>query len=152
MNKIILSITGVLFSLCTMAQGNSDSLSAQLQHSMNREMSQSADKQIVAPVLIVGLLIFLILSLIRYFLDYRLKNKIVSKGISEQLSATILEKNSKNKIDEAIKWAILLCGVATGLTITYYTMPLNIHSLAIMAFCIGASYFAYFTYLKNQKK
>ncbi len=73
MNKIILSITGVLFSLCTMAQGNSDSLSAQLQHSMNREMSQSADKQIVAPVLIVGLLIFLILSLTRYFLDYRLK-------------------------------------------------------------------------------
>ena len=106
----------------------------------------------IPPIIIVGLLIFLIISVIRYVLEYRLKNKIVNRGISEQLSTSLLEKNSKNKNDEAMKLAILLCGIGAGLTITYYTLPLNIHSLAIMAFSIGASYFAYFFYLKSQKR
>lgn len=155
MKKVILSIAGVSLSLLAFAQVKTDSTSDIMQTDLSKTITESvtqiSDKEIIAPVLIVSLLIFLMISVTKYILEYRLKSNIVNRGISEQLSATILEKNSKNKYDEAMKWAILLCGIAVGLTITYYTLPLNIHSLAIMAFSIAASYFAYFFYLKNQK-
>lgn len=140
MKKIILSAVGFSLSFLVFAQEKTESV------------NQPHYKEIIAPIIVVGLLIFLIISVTKYILEYRLKNKIVNKGISEQLSATILEKNSENKNDEAMKWAILLCGIAIGLTITYYTMPLHLHSLAIMTLSISASYFAYFFYLKNQKR
>ncbi|MBS1752820.1 MAG: hypothetical protein KF741_11380 [Ferruginibacter sp.] len=156
MNRIILCIAGILVSFMATAQDKADSLSGHLQQGLNQKIaepqSQAPGKEIIAPVLIVCLLIFLIITITKYILEYRLKNKIVNRGISEQLSATILGKNNYNKTDDAFKWAILLCGIAIGLTITYYTMPLNIHSLAIMAFCTGVSYLAYFFYLKNQKR
>ncbi|KQB99493.1 hypothetical protein [Pedobacter sp. Hv1] len=104
------------------------------------------------PVLSIGLLIYFIIYLVKFILEHRLKNKIIDLGISEQLSASILEKNGKNKYDDAMKLAIICFGIGTGLIITYYTMPLNIHSLAIMAFSVGASYLSYFFYLKNQQK
>lgn len=155
MNKKILYITGILAPFVATAQDKADSLSGHLPQGMNQKiaepLSQAPGKEIIAPVLIVCLLIFMIVSVTKYILEYRLKNKIINRGISEQLSATILGKNGNNKTDDAFKWALLLCGIAIGLTITYYTMPLNIHSLAIMAFCTGVSYLAYFFYLKNQK-
>lgn len=140
MKKIILSIVGFSLSPLVFAQEKTESV------------NQPHYKEIIAPIIVVGLLIFLIISVTKYILEYRLKNKIVNKGISEQLSSSILAKDGKNKNDEAVKFAILLCGIGIGLIITYYTMPLHLHSLAIMAFSIGASYFAYFFYLKNQKR
>lgn len=116
------------------------------------EMVQANYTNMIVPIVIVGLLVFLIVSIFKYVLEYRLKNKIIDKGISEQLSASILQKNNSNINDETMKFAILLCGIGAGLIFTYYTKPLDIHSLAIMAFCIGFSYFAYFFYLKNQKR
>lgn len=140
MKKIILSIAGFSLSPIVFAQEKTE------------PVNQPHLKEIIAPIVVVGLLIFLILSITKYILDYRLKNKIVNKGISEQLSSSILAKDGKNKNDEAIKFAILTCGIGIGLLITYYTMPFHLHSLAIMAFSIAASYFAYFFYLKNQKR
>jgi len=142
---------GLLLPLLAFTQEKTDSISVISQSNLNQEITEPVNQtQIIAPIIIVGLLIFLIISVTKYILEHRLKSKIVNRGISEQLSATILEKNNKN--DEAMKWAILLCGIAIGLTITYYTMPLHLHSLAIMALSIGMSYFAYFLYLKNQKR
>ncbi|KXK36790.1 MAG: hypothetical protein J5I52_04170 [Saprospiraceae bacterium] len=156
MNKKIVCIAGILAPFVATAQNKADSLSVHLQQGMPHEiadpMSQDLNIEFLMPVLIVSLLVFMIVTVTKYILDYRLKIKIVNRGISEQLSATILGKNSDNKTDDAFKWAILLCGIAVGLTITYYTMPLNIHSLAIMVFCTGISYLGYFFYLKNQKR
>jgi hypothetical protein len=140
MKKIILSIVGFSSTSLVFAQEKTV-----LVH-------QAESKALIAPILVVVLLIYLILSIKKYILDFRLKNKIVNKGISEQLSTSILAKDSNNRIDEAVKLAILFCGIGIGVLITYYTMPLHLHSLAIMAFSIGASYFAYFSYLKKQKK
>jgi hypothetical protein len=155
MKKVILSITGVSLSLLAFAQEKTDSASVILKTDLSQRITepinQTPGKEIIAPVIIVSLLIFLIVSVTKYILEYRLKSKIVNKGISEQLTSALFNNNGVTKKDEAMKWAILLCGIAIGMTITYYTMPLHLHSLAIIAFSIGVSYLVYFFYLKNRK-
>ena len=104
---------------------------------------------IILPIIFIGFLIFMLVSMVRYFLDYRLKNKLIDRGMSEQLSAYLLSKDDQEKQKEVIKLAILFCGIGAGLTMTYFTTPINIHSLAIMAFSLGLSYLAYFFYLRK---
>ena len=104
---------------------------------------------IIFPILFMGFLIFMLISLIKYFLEFRLKNKLIDRGMSEQLSAYLLNKNEREKQGEVIKSAILFCGIGLGLTITYLTAPIHIHSLAIMAFSLGLSSLAYFFYLRG---
>ncbi|WP_298223680.1 DUF6249 domain-containing protein [Flavobacterium sp.] len=104
---------------------------------------------IILPILFILFLVFMLIALIKYFLEYRLKNKLIEKGMSEQLSAYLSNKNDQEKQNEVIKLGILFCGLGTGLTMTYLTAPINIHSLAIMAFSLGLSYLAYFFYLRR---
>lgn len=106
--------------------------------------------EIIIPILFISFLIFMIISLIKYFLDFRLKNKLIDRGMAEQLSAYLLNKNAQENQNEAIKLAILFCGMGIGLIITYLTTPINIHSLAIMAISLGLSYLGYFYYLRRQ--
>lgn len=108
-----------------------------------------ATVEIILPILFIISLAFMLVTLIKYFLEFRLKNKLIDRGMSEQLSAYLLSKNDKEKQNEVIKWAILFCGIGTGLILTYFTAPIDLHSLAIMAFSIGLSYLAYFFYLKK---
>ncbi|MFN7116953.1 MAG: hypothetical protein ACK4TA_09160 [Saprospiraceae bacterium] len=105
--------------------------------------------EIVLPILFIAFLVFMLITLIKYFLEFRLKNKLIARGMSEPLSAYLLNKNAQEKQHEAIKLAILFCGIGTGLTFTYLTAPIHIHSLAIMAFSLGLSYLAYFFYLRR---
>ena len=100
----------------------------------------------------MSFLIFMLSSLVRYFLEFRLKNKLIDRGMAEQLSAYLLSKNGQEKQNEVIKSAILFCGIGAGLTVTYLTAPINMHSLAIMAFSLGLSYFAYFFYLRRKNR
>ncbi len=106
--------------------------------------------EIILPILFISFLIFMLTLVVRYFLDFRLKNKMIDRGMSEQLSTYLFHKNDQNS--DIIKLAILFCGIGTGLIITHLTSPINIHSLAIMAFSIGLSYLAYFFYLRRQDK
>ncbi|GMQ31506.1 DUF6249 domain-containing protein [Algoriphagus confluentis] len=105
--------------------------------------------EIILPILFIVFLVFMLVSMIRYFLDYRLKNKLIERGMAEQLSAYLLEKNDREKQNEAIKLAILFSGLGVGLTTVYFTAPLDIHSLAVMAISLGLSYLAYFLYLRR---
>jgi hypothetical protein len=105
--------------------------------------------EIILPILFISFLVFMLIALVKYFLEFRLKNKLIDKGMSEQLSAYLLNKNPKEKQNEAIKLAILFCGIGTGLIFTYLTAPIHIHSIAIMAFSIGLSYLVYFFYLRR---
>ena len=91
----------------------------------------------------------MLITLIKYFLDFRLKNKLIDRGMAEQLSAYLLNKNHQEKQTEVIRMAILCCGIGLGLTLIYFTAPIHIHSLAIMAFSLGLSYLAYFFYLRR---
>lgn len=107
--------------------------------------------EILIPVLFMATLVFMLTALIKHFLEYRFKNKLIDRGMSEQLSAYLLDKNREEKQHEAIKLALLFCGIGAGLMLTYFTAPIDIHSLAIMAFSLGVSYLAYFCYLRKNK-
>lgn len=117
--------------------------------------SQTADQLMMEPlytllpILFMSFLVFMVVALIKYFLEFRLKNKLIERGMAEQLSTYLLDNNPQEKQHGAFKWAILFCGIGAGLTFTYLTAPVGIHSLAIMAFCLGLSYFAYFVYLRK---
>jgi hypothetical protein len=104
------------------------------------------------PILFILSLVFLLITLIKYFLEFRLKSKLIDRGMSEQLSAYLFNQDAQEKQHETIKLAILFCGIGTGLTLTYWTVPIHIHSLAIMAFSLGLSYLAYFFYLRKVGK
>ncbi|MCA6364092.1 MAG: hypothetical protein IM638_13715 [Bacteroidetes bacterium] len=105
--------------------------------------------EMIFPILFMSFLVLMLVTLVNYFLEYRLKNKLIERGMTEQLAAYSLTKNIQEKKNNAIKLAILFCGLGIGLTITYLTAPINIHSLAIMAFSLGLSYLAYFFYIRK---
>jgi hypothetical protein len=81
-----------------------------------------------------------------------LKNKIVDKGISENLVASVLQTTTKQDGNLNIKWFSILAGIGAGLTIVNYTLPLGIHSLAIMFFSTAASFLGYYFFIKKTQK
>lgn len=105
-----------------------------------------------AVIFVLGLFMIFILSILKRIMDYRLKNRIVEKGIPENIASSILQTNPKENRNTNIKWFALLAGIGAGLTIIYYTLPLGIHSLAIMAFCIAAGFLGYYFFLKQSEK
>ena len=108
--------------------------------------------RVVSSIFVVGLFMIFILGILKRIMDFRLKNKIVEKGIPENVVSSILQTHPKEDRNSNIKWFAILTGLGAGLTIIYYTLPLGIHSLAIMAFCIAASFLGYFFFLKLSEK
>lgn len=145
MKKILVSVILLLETAQVFAQNKTITT-----QSSGAEVSVSV-VDILFPILLISFLVFMIVSLVKYFLEFRLKNKLIDKGMAEQLSAYILSKNDQEKQNESIKLGILFCGIGLGLLITYLTSPIDIHSMAIMAFSIGLSYLTYFFYLKRKK-
>mgnify|MGYP000949300492 CR=1 FL=1 len=107
---------------------------------------------VCATIFVVALFMIFILTIIKRILDHRLKNKIVEKGVSEDVTASLLQTNPKEDRNINIKWFAILAGIGTGLTIIKYTLPLGIHSLAIIAFSIAASFLGYFFFLKQLER
>jgi ABC-type proline/glycine betaine transport system permease subunit len=108
--------------------------------------------RICSTILAVALFMLFILAIMKRILEYRLKNRIVEKGIPENIVSSILQTSSKEDRNINIKWFAILAGLGIGLTIIYYTLPLGIHSLAIMAFCIAASFLGYFFFLRQSER
>lgn len=156
MKKIIVSIISFTTSATVFAQDFSAQTTtapqapalSNIHHSLN-DISPVSE---FIPILAIGIIVMLIIQTTKFILDHKLKNKIINRGISEQLANSILEKTVADKKDETIKWAFLLLGLSGGLTITYYTAPLDIHSLAIIAFSIGVAFLSYYFFLKHSKK
>ncbi len=121
-----------------------------LNSGIDPSLNNSSSIESFMPILAITLLVTLIIQVTRYILEYRLKNKIIDRGISEQLASAILGKSVADKKNESIKWVFLLLGLSGGFTVSYHTMPLHIHSLAIMTFSLGLSYLAYYFYLRKK--
>lgn len=139
MKKIVTGTALFLAPLALFAQGN------------NRLDARQFSEFLTVPgILFVIYLIWLfILTIIRWHLDHRLRSKLVEKGVSEKVVEQFLEPRNKDIKAQALKWALVLAGAGIGLTIVYYTLPLNIHSIGIMAFSISLSFLGYFYYLKQ---
>jgi len=108
--------------------------------------------RIITSILTVALFMVFILTVMKRVLEYRLKNKIVDKGIPEDIASTILQTSTKDDKNINIKWSAILAGIGVALTCINYTQPLGIHSFAIMAFAIAASFLGYFFFLKQSEK
>jgi hypothetical protein len=107
---------------------------------------------IPAVLLVVYLLSTFILNILKWILDYRLKSKLVDKGVSETVVGQFLRPAKSDARTQSIKSALVLFGLAAGLIIVNYTLPLGIHSIAIMAFCLAAAFLGYFYYLRQSGK
>jgi len=105
--------------------------------------------EIPAMMLIFFFVIVFILTIIKLILDHRLKMKMIDKGVSDKVVEQFLKPNRKDVKSQAIKWFLVLAGIGVGLTFTSIFLPVGVHSVAIMAFSLGLSFFAYYTYLKS---
>ncbi len=111
------------------------------------------DIQVMVGVLIlIALVSFTILTIIKRWMDYRIKNKLINDGLSENIINSILQNSNNRNKNSNIKWFVILIGVGTALTVINYTLPLGIHSIAIMAFSLAASFLIYFFFLKFVEK
>ncbi len=156
MKKIIVSFISFASLTTVLAQDSAAKIPPPSRPTLISEIDHSVNNgsyiETLMPLLAITLVIVLVIQVTKYILDHKLKNKIIDRNISEQLANSILEKNAADKKNDSIKWAFLLLGLGLGLTITYHTMPLHIHSLAIISFCIGLSFLAYYLFLKHSKK
>ena len=92
-----------------------------------------------------------LLTLLKKIFEHRLRNKIVDKGIPENIASSILQTHTGEEKHINVKWFAILAGIGAGLLLVYYTKPLDIHSLAIMAFCISFSFLGYYLFIKNSR-
>ncbi|MFN6359010.1 MAG: hypothetical protein ACK4XL_09270 [Bacteroidota bacterium] len=155
MKKLLLSIISFVSTTIVFAQDSTAKATSLSQQSIDGDIDNSLIRgsiESVLPIIAITLVVMLIIQVTKYILDHKLKNKIIDRTISEQLANSILQKSASDKKDESIKWSILLLSLSGGLTVAYHTMPLHIHSLAIMAFSAGISYLIYFFYLQKKSK
>lgn len=137
MKKVIITAFIVHGVIAANAQGNG----------YNQEVFQAC-----AIISVILAIMFFILALLKRILEHRLKNKIVDKGIPENLVTSLLQTNSGEEKHINIKWFAILAGLGIGLLLVYYTKPLDIHSLAIMAFSISLSFLGYYFFVKQATK
>jgi len=104
-----------------------------------------------AGIFIMITLLGFILSFLKQILEHRLKNRILDKGIPENLVTTLLQPKNVDEKNTNIKWFAILAGLGAGLLVVYYTQPLDIHSLAIMAFSISLSFLGYYFFTRRKK-
>lgn len=107
---------------------------------------------LIGMLVVIALISFTILTIIKRWMEYRLKNKLIDNGLSENIINSILQDGTNRNKNSNIKWFAILAGVGTALTIINYTLPLGIHSIAIMTFSVSASFLGYFFFLKYSDK
>ena len=103
---------------------------------------------------LLGIFIFtsFFLSVIRMVLDGRIKRRMIEKGVSENVVEQFLQPTSRDSKSAAIKWFLVLACASVGLFIINLTMPLGIHSVAIMALSISISFLGYYLFIKRSVK
>jgi len=106
----------------------------------------------IAVIFVVGLFMVFILAIIKRFMDFRIKNKIVDKGVPENIITSLMEPVPHENRNSNIKWFMLLTGLGTALILIYWQLPLGIHSLAILAFSLAASFLGYYLFLRQVEK
>jgi hypothetical protein len=142
---------------CTVAMAATSFMAVAQENNPAQGMNVSGDVfedvfNISATIFVVILVMIFILSILKRMLDYRLKNKIADKGVSEIIASSILQSDTREDGAINMKWFSILAGIGIGLTIINYTLPLGIHSLAIMSFSIALSFLGYHYYLQRYTK
>jgi hypothetical protein len=106
---------------------------------------------VCAGIFILLAILTFIINFLQKILDHRLKNRILDKGIPENLVTSLLQPKHGEEKNINIKWFAILAGLGAGLLVVYYTQPLDIHSLAIMAFSISLSFLGYYFFTRKSE-
>ena len=93
-----------------------------------------------------------ILSIIRLFLESRMKNKMIEKGVSETIVEQFLQPTNRDSKSVAMKWFIVSACIGLGLAAINLSLPIGIHSIAIMAFSVALGFLGYYFYMKKTGK
>lgn len=107
---------------------------------------------VCASIAFAALLLGFILALSRQFLEYRIRTKITDSGLPEPVISSLMRQEPHSNKLQAAKWAIIFAGIGLACTIIYYTLPLGIHSLAILSACLSVSFGVYFLFLHKFKQ
>ena len=104
---------------------------------------------IPAMILILYLVLMFILTIMKSILDNRLKSQMIEKGVTDKVAEQFLQPTKNDSRGMALKWFLILMGIGVGLTIIDYTLPIGIHSIAIMSFSLAFSFLGYFYFIKK---
>ena len=143
MKKIITISSALMIAITASAQGNFYVLN-------DRDFDRDVI-QIGGTLTGIFLISSFILSFIRVVLDSRVKRRMIEKGVSENIVEQFLQPTKTDGKSTAIKWFFVLASIGLGLTIINLTLPVGIHSIAIMAFSIALSFLGYFYYMKRSE-
>jgi hypothetical protein len=111
------------------------------------------DKFIEVPglILMVYLAVHVLLTIIKMFLDNRLMAKMIDKGVSEELIKRVTQRNPTDMMMDALKWLMLLTGLAIGIFIASL-FPIGILTIAFIVSGAAVGFLVYFLLLKNKYK
>jgi hypothetical protein len=90
-----------------------------------------------------------LLTVFRYILDHRLKQRMLEKGVSDEVARNFLRSDSRDLKGQTMKWFIIFLSIGAGFVLVNVTLPLGIHSIAILCFCIAFGYLAYYFFVRK---
>ncbi len=141
MKKLTTLATILIVSFSVKAQGNFEPFR---DSTFNFEFLK-----ITSTIIAIVVVAAFILSVIRLIFDNRIKNKMIEKGVSDKVVEQFLQPTKQDTNAQAIKWFLILFGIGLGLIIVNFTMPLGLHSVAIMAFSTSLSFLGYYYFLRK---
>jgi hypothetical protein len=95
-------------------------------------------------LMVMYIITYLILEILQRNLDHRLKNKIVDSGTQEGVINHLLANKKSDNRKVILQWTCVLLSIGAGLSIIDIARPFGLHSIAIMAFSLGAGLLAYY--------
>lgn len=107
---------------------------------------------LLAIVFLVYLATAFILAITRLVMDNRLKTNMTERGLSPENIQQLLQINRTDSSEEAIKWCFVFGSMSAGFFIARFFTPFGLHTLAILAGCMGIGFFLYYLFLQRSSK
>lgn len=145
MKKIIVTVFSIITWVAANAQDNKEPL---IDRSLIFDIVN-----ICGAILFVYVVTGFIVKMIKNNFDYRLRNKIIDKSVPENIASQVLQQTDKTDNRQLIlQWICILTAIGVGITITCLSMPVGLHSLAVMAFSVAAGFLVYYLFTKQKEK
>lgn len=122
------------------------------------DFGQMIDRSFIVDAFHIGSTIFLlylcfnfVLELLQRNLDHRIKGRAIAAGSSETMVSLLLARRRRDLRRGALAWICVLLAIGLGLSIINLTLPFGLHSVAILAFSIGAGLLAFYLLSGRQR-
>lgn len=99
---------------------------------------------ICAAIFVTGLFMYFIVTLIRLFLNHRIRTRLMENAVPESLLTHLWKQESGDSKSSAAKWAIVFAALGLASALINFTLPLGLHSLGILFFCLAGSFAVYY--------